>query len=163
MAIAHHIILGIDPGFADMGYGVVKQDGSTITALAHGSVSTPATMAMEKRLVALYKNLTDIITHYQPDILAIEKLFFGHNATTAITVGQARGCALLVAGQHGLTVREFTPLQIKQALTGYGHATKAQMQQMVKAILHLKTIPKPDDAADALAAAVCCSQFKTFA
>lgn len=149
------IILGIDPGIADMGFGVIKKEGQKVTALDYGSIKTKATWADADRLTLIEKELSNLIKKYQPDCMAIEKLFFCNNAKTAFTVGQARGIAVLCSGQHCLTLKEYTPLQVKIAITGYGKADKKQVQQMVKVVFGLKQIPKPDDAADALAIAFC--------
>jgi crossover junction endodeoxyribonuclease RuvC len=151
------IILGIDPGLADMGFGVIEKTGSRLKTLDYGSIKTAAKQTDETRLVQIKKELDRIIKKYRPSRVGIEKLFFGNNAKTAIAVGQARGVAVLCAGEHCLAISEFTPLQVKLALTSWGQADKKQVQQMVKVVLGLKEIPKPDDAADALAIAVCCA------
>lgn len=148
-------ILGIDPGYGIMGYGVIEMRGNHFTPVDHGVITTEASMAMPDRLKALYSELMEIISHHEPDEAAVEELFFNTNTRTAILVGQARGVAILACSNSGLPVHEYTPLQIKQALTGYGRADKKQIQMMVKTILNLDKIPKPDDAADALAAAIC--------
>ena len=148
-------IVGIDPGIADTGYGILKKQGSAILVLDYGSIKTPAGMPMPKRLHELHDSLTELFKRHRPTVVVVEKLFFARNVTTAMTVGQARGVALLVAAQFSCDVIELTPMQIKQGLTSYGKASKRQMQHMVKAVLKLKTIPRPDDAADALAAALC--------
>jgi crossover junction endodeoxyribonuclease RuvC len=150
-----NIILGIDPGIADTGYGVIAISGSKLTALAYGSIKTKKGVLHEQRLAQLYTELMAIITKYRPTRMGIEKLFFAQNTTTAMAVAQARGVSLLCAAQAQLPVIEMTPVQVKMGLTSYGRATKAQMQQMIKAVLGLKEIPKPDDAADALAIAIC--------
>lgn len=151
------IILGIDPGLADTGYGLLSCEGpNQIKHLAHGSIKTKAGLPMEKRLEEIYREVKKLIAKYSPTVLAIEKLFFCRNVTTAFQVGQARGIVLLSAGQANLEIHEFTPLQVKQAVSSYGQASKQQVQKMVKLILSLKEIPKPDDAADALAIAICC-------
>lgn len=155
MLRAKKIILGIDPGIADMGFGVIEKDGPKLKALTYGSIKTKSKISDQVRLSQIKEELDKIFLKYKPDCVAIEKLFFCNNAKTAITVGQARGVAVLCAGQYCLNLKEFTPLQVKIALTGYGKADKKQMQQMVKIVLSLKEIPKPDDAADALAIAVC--------
>ncbi len=149
------IILGIDPGYAIMGYGILEMKGNTFKVLAYGSITTDANMYMADRLKCIYSDLTEIISKYEPDELAIEDLFFNTNTKTAIKVGQARGVAILAAANFGMEVWEYTPLQIKQALVGYGRAEKKQVQEMVKTILNLKEVPKPDDTADALAVAIC--------
>ena len=148
-------ILGIDPGYAIMGYGVIDKKGNKFSVSGYGAITTEANTPMEVRLEHIFDELNTIIKEYKPDVLAIEELFFNTNAKTAIHVGEARGIAILAAVKGGLEVEEYTPLQIKQALVGYGRAEKKQVQIMVKTILNLKGIPKPDDTADALAAAIC--------
>ena len=148
-------ILGIDPGYAIMGYGVVEKTGNRFRVCRYGSVTTDAGTPMTERLEHLYTSLREIIDEERPDVAAIEQLFFNTNAKTAILVGQARGVAVLACVKGGLQVEEYTPLQIKQALVGYGRADKKQVQMMVKTILNLREVPKPDDTADALAAAIC--------
>lgn len=148
-------ILGIDPGYAILGYGVLDKIGNKFVTVAYGSITTDSKMEMPERLVALYDGLTEIIQTYKPDEASIEELFFNNNAKTAILVGEARGVAVLACAKQGLKISEYTPLQIKQALVGYGRADKKQVQAMVKAILNLDEIPKPDDTADAVAAAIC--------
>lgn len=149
------IILAIDPGTATTGYGVIEYNGNRFKIRDYGIVSTDAKLAMELRLQEIYDQLKNLIARYKPDCFVVEQLFFNSNVRTALTVGQARGVCLLVAADGGLTVSEYTPLQVKQAVVGYGRAEKAQVQQMVKVILNLSEIPKPDDAADALALAIC--------
>lgn len=148
-------ILGIDPGYAILGYGVVEMKGNRFEASGFGAITTEAGFDMPDRLKHLYSSLMEVISVYQPDEAAIEELFFNTNTKTAMMVSQARGVAILACTNSGLPVSEYTPLQIKQALTGHGRADKAQVQFMVKNILSLKDTPKPDDVADALAAAVC--------
>lgn len=148
-------ILGIDPGYAILGWGVIDMKGNHFKVVDYGAVTTDAKMEMPDRLKILYNSLMDIIVRYEPEVASIEELFFNTNAKTAILVGQARGVAVLACANSGLEIEEYTPLQIKQALVGYGRAEKKQVQLMVKTILNLKEIPKPDDTADALAAAVC--------
>ncbi|MAG29035.1 crossover junction endodeoxyribonuclease RuvC [bacterium] len=157
------IILGIDPGIADTGFGVVEKQGDNYTEIDHGSISTLKSDSLAKRLQELYRELTKLIKKHNPERVAIEQLFFAKNVKTAITVAHARGVVLLAAQTAKCEIAEFTPLQIKQALTGYGAADKRQMQEMTKITLKLKTIPKPDDAADALAIAICCGQTKQYA
>ncbi len=137
-----------------MGYGVVENAGSREWALAYGALKTPPDMLAEKRLQALYRGVVDLILEYKPEAVAVEELFFGRNVTTAIHVGQARGIVLLAAADNGIPIREFTPMQVKMAVTGYGRADKGQVQAMVKTLLALKETPKPDDVADALAVAL---------
>jgi crossover junction endodeoxyribonuclease RuvC len=149
------IILGLDPGLADTGYGVVKVDGTKMTCLAYGSIKTAAGGALIDRLDQLHKELDAIIKKYKPQLAAVEQLFFNKNVSTALIVGQARGVLLLTLRQHRLPVFDFTPSQVKQAVASYGQANKLQVQKMVKMILGLSELPKPDDAADALAIAIC--------
>lgn len=152
------IILGIDPGFAIVGYGLIKKDkNNNIFMIDYGAINTPAKDIFPDRLEQIYKELESVIKKYKPDIAAVEKLFFYKNVKTAIEVGQARGVIILTAIQNKLPIFEYTPLQVKQAVASYGRADKNQVQQMVKMLLNLKEIPKPDDAADALAVAICCS------
>lgn len=148
-------ILGIDPGYAILGYGIVEMTGNRFKVCDYGAVTTDAGMEMPDRLKVLYQSLMDIIAEHEPDVASVEELFFNTNAKTAILVGQARGVAVLACANSGLEINEYTPLQIKQALVGYGRADKKQVQAMIKTILNLKAVPKPDDTADALAAAVC--------
>lgn len=149
------VVLGIDPGTGRTGYGLVRQekDGS-LSALAYGVIETPARTPMPQRLVMLYKEINELLLLHRPDGAAVEKLFFSRNVTTAISVGQARGVALLALAQAGLDIGEYTPNEIKQAVSGYGSADKHQMQEMVRLLLNLETVPRPDDAADALAVAI---------
>ncbi|MBQ1396614.1 MAG: crossover junction endodeoxyribonuclease RuvC [Eubacterium sp.] len=148
-------ILGIDPGYAIMGWGVLDMVGNHFSVVDYGSITTDAGTEMPIRLQHLYSELSAIIARYQPEEAAIEELFFNNNAKTVILVGEARGVAVLACANGGLPISEYTPLQIKQALVGYGRADKKQVQAMVKAILNLKEVPKPDDTADAVAAAIC--------
>jgi len=150
------IILGIDPGIADTGYGIIsKNKQGQLICLGYGSVNTKAMLPMADRLEIISKELTKIINQHKPSLIAIEQLFFCKNVKTALIVGQARGVILLTAKQNKLPIVEFTPLQVKQAVAAYGQASKLQVQKMVKLLLKLKQIPKPDDAADALAIAIC--------
>lgn len=148
-------ILGIDPGYAILGYGIVEMKGNRFKAIDYGAVTTDAKTEMPDRLKILYNSLMELILEYEPDVASVEELFFNTNAKTAILVGQARGVAVLACANSGLEIAEYTPLQIKQALVGYGRAEKQQVQLMVKTLLNLREVPKPDDTADALAAAVC--------
>jgi len=148
-------ILGIDPGIAIVGYGVIDKEGNRYKTVAYDAVTTRAHTPLEERLESVYNGINEIIKTYKPDAMSIEELFFNNNAKTALTVGQARGVIILAAVQNKLPVYEYTPLQVKQALTGYGRASKGQIQQMMKSMLGLAQIPKPDDVADALAIAVC--------
>ena len=150
------IILGIDPGIADTGYGLVeKVQAGKVKCLCYGSIQTSSKLKMEERLEILYRELNKVIKKYKPNAVSIERLFFNKNVKTALIVGQARGVALLACQQNNLPVEEFTPLQIKQSVSAYGKASKIQVQKMVKLLLNLKELPRPDDAADALAAAIC--------
>lgn len=145
------IILGIDPGIGRTGWGVVEKEKGKTKMIAYGCIETPAKTSLESRLLILHKELTKIIKQYQPNMAAVEKLFFNTNVTTAIEVGEARGVVILTLGLGGVEYKSFTPLQVKQAVAGYGRADKIQVQKMVKALLHLDKVPQPDDAADALA------------
>ena len=156
------ITLGIDPGTALLGYGVVEGDDPP-GVVAYGVLRTGNDEAMPQRLVRLYEGVRDLIAQYHPDAVAVEQLLIGRNVTTAIAVGQARGVVLLAAAQAGLTVAEYTPARVKEAVVGYGKADKGQIQEMVRILLKLKTIPQPDDAADALAIAICHTQMARFA
>ena len=148
-------ILGIDPGIAIVGYGVVDKEGNRYKTVAYDAVTTKAHTPLEDRLERVYNGVCEIIKEYKPDAMSIEELFFNNNAKTALIVGQARGVIILAAVQNHIPVYEYTPLQVKQALTGYGRASKTQIQQMMKSMLGLTEVPKPDDVADALAIAVC--------
>lgn len=149
------IILGIDPGIADTGYGVIEAGRAvSYRCLAYGSIKTPAKMALPERLLMLHQELSTIIETHQPQLVCVEDLFFAKNAKTAMIVGQARGVILLTCQLNNLKIATLTPMQIKQAVAAYGGADKKQIQRMVMLILGLKEIPKPDDAADALAAAI---------
>lgn len=150
------MVIGIDPGTATTGFGLVQEneDGS-LKVIDFGVIQTPPGIAMPERLLSLYERLKEILILHRPQSGAVEKLFFQRNVTTAISVGQARGVALLALAQMNLPVMEYTPLEIKQAVAGFGGAGKQQVQQMVKALLNMPEIPRPDDAADALAVAIC--------
>lgn len=150
------LVLGIDPGTATTGYGLVREtQQGQLEAVSYGAILTPAGENPEKRLLMLYHQLKELILLHRPDSAAVEKLFFQRNVTTAIHVGEARGVILLSLAEAGVPVAEYNPMQVKQAVAGYGGAGKAQVQQMVRALLSLDEIPKPDDAADALAIAIC--------
>lgn len=153
------IILGIDPGLADTGFGFIKKQGSKLEMIDYGSIKTKSTTPLENRLVEIHQSLNKLIKKYKPEIISVEKLFFCKNVKTAMVVGEARGVIILTAGENKLKIYEYTPLQIKMALTSYGKASKIQVQEMVKAVLCLKNPPKPDHASDALAAAICCANF----
>ena len=149
------IILGIDPGLATTGYGVLTGSEAHMQPVAYGSIITPPDWSMATRLEAIYKQVSEIIDQYHPSEIGVEELFFSRNVSTALLVGQARGVILLAAQQKGLKIMEYKPMEIKLAVTGYGRAEKKQVQQMVKILLGLAEIPKPDDTADALAIAIC--------
>ncbi len=148
-------IIGIDPGYAIMGWGIVEIEGNRFKVVAYDSILTDKDRPMPERLMKLYSELSDVIERYRPDEASVEELYFNDNAKTAIMVGEARGVALLACEASGISISEYTPLEIKQALVGYGRAEKKQVQHMVKTILNLEKVPKPDDTADALAAAIC--------
>lgn len=148
-------ILGIDPGYATVGYGVVDTNGFKFSVVGFGAITTPAKIPFEKRLKDIYDDMCAIIDKYKPEELSIERLYFNTNTTTAIDVAQARGVIVLAAHTKGLTVNEYTPLQVKQSVTGYGKAEKRQVMEMVRTLLGLDKVPKPDDTADALALAIC--------
>lgn len=148
-------ILGIDPGYAIVGYGVLDYNGTDFKVVEYGAITTDAGVDMFDRLKSIYDDLDEIIKRVKPDFMAIEELFFNSNQKTAINVAQARGVLLLAAMNHGVEIFEYTPLQVKQAVAGYGRADKNQVQQMVKLLLKLDSVPKPDDTADAVAIAIC--------
>ncbi|MDO8491041.1 MAG: crossover junction endodeoxyribonuclease RuvC [Dehalococcoidia bacterium] len=148
------LVLGIDPGMAIMGYGLVREEGDNLQAVDYGVLTTPAGAPVSERLSILYHGLLELINRYQPEEMAIE-LFVARNLRSALLVGQARGVAILTAATHGLPVYEYSPMQVKQSVAGYGKGSKEQMQQMVKLQLCLERIPRPDDAADALGLAIC--------
>lgn len=152
------IILGIDPGLAIVGFGVLEKQKSKVDVIDYGVITTPKEDTLPQRLEKIYKGMCALIDKYQPEQVAIEELFFNTNITTGIAVSEARGVIILACIHKGCKLYEYTPLQIKQALTGNGRADKHQVQFMVKAILKLNAVPKPDDAADGLAAALCHSQ-----
>jgi len=149
------LVLGLDPGLATTGYGLVEEDGQRLRPIDYGVIRTPAHTPLTERLVTLHAALDGVIAAHRPAVAAVEELFFSTNARTAMSVGQARGVLLLTCAEADVAVAEYTPLQIKQAITGYGQADKAQMQEMVRLLLDLREQPRPDDAADALAAAIC--------
>jgi crossover junction endodeoxyribonuclease RuvC len=158
---SERVTLGIDPGTARLGYGVISGV-EPATSLEFGIVETHSKQEMPARLLQLHDELLGLIRDYRPQVMVIEKLFFSRNVTNAISVGQARGVAMLTAAESGISVVEYTPAEVKQAVAGYGNADKAQIQQMVKLILGLEEIPQPDDAADALAVAICHVQHAGF-
>ncbi|MEO5950516.1 MAG: crossover junction endodeoxyribonuclease RuvC [Candidatus Saccharimonadales bacterium] len=150
-------IIGIDPGTGILGFGVIDIIKGKTTLVTAGVITTPAHTPLPDRLEEIYNGLTEIINETKPQMMAIEQLFFAQNVTTAMSVSHARGVAMLTGKQANLTIEEYTPLQIKQTMTGYGRATKKQMQEMVRIQLGLSEVPKPDDCADALAAAIMCA------
>ena len=149
------LVLGIDPGTAITGYGLVKGEDDDLTLVVYGTITTSSDWPQPERLQRIYRELTALIEDWQPTVVAVEELFFSKNVRTALSVGQARGVVLLAAANAGLPIHEYTPLQVKQAIVGYGRATKDQVQQMVKMLLGLESVPQPDDAADAIAVAIC--------
>lgn len=153
-------ILGIDPGTATIGWAVLNAENGSLSVDAYGSISTESNASMSNRLEEIADDIQEILYRYTPDDAAIEEIFFFKNQKTIISVSQARGVLLLTLSRAGLTIAEYTPLQVKQSITGYGRAEKKQVQEMVKSILKLKSIPKPDDAADAIAIAICHAQSK---
>ncbi len=149
------VILGIDPGYAIVGCGVVRYEKNNFTLMGYGAITTDKDMPFNKRLKKIYNDLTELIERFKPDAVSIERLYFNTNQKTAIDVAQARGVIILAIENAGIPVYEYTPLQVKQSIVGYGRAEKFQVQEMTKMFLHLDKIPKPDDAADALALAIC--------
>jgi crossover junction endodeoxyribonuclease RuvC len=149
------IVLGVDPGTAVTGYGVVERSGGRLRAVDFGTLETPAAHELPQRLLAIHQGLEALIESHHPDLVAVERLFFNRNVQSAFAVGQARGAVLLTAAQHGLPVHEYGPHEVKLAVTGHGRAGKDQVQRMVQIVLGMATLPRPDDAADALAVAIC--------
>lgn len=147
-------VLGIDPGYAIVGWGVLDYAGNRFAPVDYGAVCTEAGVPFERRLADVYEGVRGVIERTRPEVLAIEKLFYQHNQTTVIGVAEARGVILLAAAQAGLAIYEYTPMQVKIAVTGYGKAAKKQVQEMTRILLHLQSVPKPDDTADALAMAI---------
>ncbi|WP_028611807.1 crossover junction endodeoxyribonuclease RuvC [Paenibacillus harenae] len=148
-------VLGIDPGIAIVGFGFIDKIGHKLTPVQYGAIQTKPDTPPEQRLLQVYESAGALMDKYKPDAVAVEKLFFNRNVTTAFDVAQARGAIILAAAQRALTIGEYTPLQVKQAVVGYGKAEKKQVQEMVKMFLKLSAVPKPDDVADALAVAIC--------
>ncbi|MBR5859534.1 MAG: crossover junction endodeoxyribonuclease RuvC [Clostridia bacterium] len=149
------LILGIDPGLATIGFGLVMKNGEKYRALEYGAITTAPKQMIEKRLAEIYDSMIEILTKYKPDCMAIEEIFFNNNITTAIDVSMARGVILLAAQKCGVDIYEYTPLEVKSSVVGYGRAEKQQVQYMVRLLLGLNETPKPDDTADALALALC--------
>jgi len=156
------IVMGIDPGLATVGYGVIDSRGMEMQLVDYGTICTPAGMKLPERLDILYDSMLTLIDRFSPEEIAFEELFFSRNVTTGINVAQARGVLLAAAYKKLRRLFEYTPMQVKQAVVGYGHADKHQVQAMVKAILRLKAVPQPDDAADAVAIAICHAQTKDY-
>ncbi len=149
------LVLGIDPGTAITGFGLVREDQAGLALVDYGVITTPAGQPLPERLQTIYQGLRDVVTQHQPQTAAVEELFFSRNARTALSVGHARGVTLLALADAGLSIHEYKPLEIKQAVAGYGGADKRQVQEMVRMLLGLDHVPQPDDAADAVAVAVC--------
>jgi len=154
-------ILGIDPGYGITGFGIVDAQRNNFQLLQYGAITTPAGTDFPLRLQMIYNDMTELLTVSKPDVVAIEELFFGQNVTTGIGVAQSRGVILLAIQQAGIPIFQYKPMQVKQAVVGYGNATKHQVQDMTKRILHLQSTPKPDDAADAIAIALCHARSST--
>jgi crossover junction endodeoxyribonuclease RuvC len=148
------IILGVDPGTAATGYGIVERTGAHLRAVDYGTFETPSTWELPQRLLAIHEAMAELITTHRPELVAVERLFFNRNAQSAFAVGQARGAVLLAAAQRGIAVHEYGPHEVKMAVTGYGRADKGQVQRMVQVVLGMAAMPRPD-AADALAVAIC--------
>jgi crossover junction endodeoxyribonuclease RuvC len=155
MSENENLVLGVDPGTAITGYGLVWGEGDNLRLVDYGVITTSSDESLPQRLQEIYRQLTALIQGQQPAAAAVEKLFFSRNVRTALSVGQARGVALLAMANAELAVHEYTPLEVKQAVVGYGRATKNQVQEMVKVLLDLESVPQPDDAADAIAVAIC--------
>ena len=154
-------ILGIDPGFATIGFGLIASDRGSVQMLRYGAITTPAGMDFPQRLQLIYDDMTQLLNLLKPDAVSIEELFFNTNITTGIQVAHGRGVSLLACTKYGVPIFEYTPLQVKQAVAGYGRAEKRQVMDMTKRLLHLEKIPRPDDAADGLALALCHARSST--
>jgi crossover junction endodeoxyribonuclease RuvC len=155
------VILGIDPGYAIVGFGVLRHERGAPSLLACGAINTPAGQPLPRRLLQIADDLEQLIGQFSPDAMAVERLYFGNNVTTGIGVAQARGVILMTAQRHGVPIYEYDPSQVKQAVVGYGKAEKRQVMEMTKRLLKLKSVPKPDDAADAVAIALCHARSST--
>lgn len=155
------VILGIDPGYAIVGFGVLQKQGPAVQLIACGAINTPAGLPLSKRLLQISRDMAALIAQFSPEVMAVEKLYFGNNVTTGIGVAQARGVILTEAERAGLAIYEYDPSQVKSAVTGYGKAEKRQVMDMTKRLLGLKAVPKPDDAADAVAIALCHARSST--
>ena len=154
-------ILGIDPGYATIGFGILEAVRGNHQLVQYGTITTPADLAFPQRLEVIYNDMNALIEAVSPDVIAIEELFWGHNVTTGIGVSHGRGVILLTAAQHALPIYEYTPMQIKQAVVGYGNATKLQVMDMTKRLLKMEKVARPDDAADAIAVALCHARSST--
>lgn len=155
------VILGIDPGYAIVGFGVLRSERGAPSLLACGAINTPAGVPLPQRLVQIADDLDELICRFKPDAMAVERLYFGNNVTTGIGVAQARGVILMTAQRHGVPIYEYDPSQVKMAVVGYGKAEKRQVMDMTRRLLNLKSVPKPDDAADAVAIALCHARSST--
>ena len=155
------IVLGIDPGVATVGFGIISETGGTPKPVRYGVISTPAGMRLALRLKQINTDVSELIKTFKPDAIAVEELFFNTNLKTAVAVAHGRAAIILAGEDHGIPMFEYTPLQVKKAVAGYGRATKTQVMEMVKRLLSMEQIPKPDDAADALAIAICHARFAT--
>ncbi len=149
------LVLGIDPGTASTGWGVVSKEGDDLVLVGYGTVNTSQDTPLPQRLQTIHRELGEVISQHRPDAVVVEKLFFSKNVKTALSLGQARGVALLAAADAGIPLYEYTPLEVKQSVVGYGRASKDQIQQLVKMLLRLDSVPQPNDAADAIAVAIC--------
>ena len=155
------VILGIDPGYAIVGFAILQKDRGTTQLITCGAINTPAGLPLSKRLLQISRDMATLIAQFSPEVMAVEKLYFGNNVTTGIGVAQARGVILTEAERAGLAIYEYDPSQVKSAVTGYGKAEKRQVMEMTKKLLHLNAVPKPDDAADAVAIALCHARSST--
>jgi len=155
------VILGIDPGVATVGFGIISEKNGTQKPKRYGVITTPAGMRLALRLKQIKDDVSELIKTFKPDAIAVEELFFNTNQKTAVSVAHGRAAVILAGEEHGIPMYEYTPLQVKKSIAGYGRASKAQMMEMVKRLLGLEKIPKPDDAADALAIAICHARFVT--
>ena len=153
------VILGIDPGVATVGFGIINETGGIPKPVRYGVISTPAGNRLALRLAQIYDDVSELITMFKPDTIAVEELFFNTNMKTAISVAHGRAAAILAGEAHGIPMYEYTPLQVKKAVAGYGHASKKQVMDMVRRLLSMEQVPQPDDAADALAVAICHARF----
>ena len=153
------VVLGIDPGVATVGFGIINETGGVIKPKSYGVITTPAGMRLALRLKQINNDVTELIKSFKPDAIAVEELFFNTNQKTALAVAHGRAAVILAGEEHGIPMFEYTPLQVKKAVAGYGHATKKQVMEMVKRLLAMESNPKPDDAADALAIAICHARY----